>query len=63
MSTPVWALPSRVAVASAKVMLGVVPWMSARTPETCGHAIEVPDMVSVAVSEANPALVMSEPGA
>ena len=39
------------AAASVGVTRGVLAWISAKTPETCGQAIEVPDMLAVDVSE------------
>ena len=42
---------------------GAIPKPSAATPATCGEAIDVPEMVFVAVVEVNHADKMLEPGA
>ena len=36
---------------------------SAAAPDTCGHAIDVPDMIAVAVSDETPAASTDDPGA
>jgi len=38
------------------------PSIRAATPETCGHAIEVPDIVAIAALDRWPAEVMLTPG-
>ena len=54
---------SSAAVALAGVSEGSSLSMMARTPETCGAAIDVPCFESEAVSEVIPAETMAEPGA
>ena len=48
---------------SAGVSAGSMARICMATPATCGHAIEVPEMVMVDVSELTHAAVMLEPGA
>jgi hypothetical protein len=48
---------------SAGVMLGVLDNNTAATPATCGDAIDVPEIVLVAVVEVFQAEVIEDPGA
>ena len=47
----------------ATLLSGAIPKPSAATPATCGEAIDVPEIVFVAVVEVNHADKMLEPGA
>jgi hypothetical protein len=68
-AAPIFASASRVAVLVIQSEIcctelsGAIPKPSAAIPATCGEAIEVPEMVFVAVVEVNHADKMLEPGA
>jgi len=57
------AAPSKLSSTFAGVADGLTPSSNAAAPATCGQAMEVPEIVLVAVSEVDQDEVMEVPGA